>query len=84
MAVAWAVVATLVIWSPRIALACPVCMAGRDDESRTAFVIATAFMTFMPFLLIGGAIAWLWRRMAQREQDHQEAKSANSRSAKAA
>jgi hypothetical protein len=59
-------------------------MGGRDEESRTAFLIATAFMTFLPLLLVGGVIAWLWRRVAEREQDHQDAKSATSRSAKAA
>ncbi len=66
-AYAGALVALLVL-APRIALACPVCMAGRDDETRTAFLLTTLFLTVLPLALIGGFVWWLTRRARTLEQ----------------
>ena len=41
---------------PRVSEACAVCMGGREDESRLAFILTTAFLTFLPLLMIGGAV----------------------------
>ena len=66
-ACAGALVALLVL-APRIALACPVCMGGRDDATRTAFLLTTAFLTVLPLALIGGVVWWLTRRARALEQ----------------
>jgi MYXO-CTERM domain-containing protein len=55
----------LLVAAPRLAWACSVCTAGRDDESRTAFILMTAFMTFLPLLLVGGILWWLRRRFRE-------------------
>ena len=55
----------LLVAAPRLAWACSVCTAGRDDESRTAFILMTAFMTFLPLVLIGGILWWLRRRFRE-------------------
>ncbi len=66
-AYAGALVALLVL-APRIAPACSVCMAGRDDETRTAFLLTTLFLTVLPLALIGGLVWWLTRRARTLEQ----------------
>ena len=48
--------------APRVASACAVCTAGRDDESRAAFLFMPIFMSVTPLALIGGGVFWLWRR----------------------
>ena len=55
--------ALAVLASPRIGWACSVCSAGRDEANRVAFIATTAFMTFLPLLMIGGVIWWLYRRV---------------------
>lgn len=50
---------------PRIIHACSVCSAGTDDASRTAFILTTAFLTFLPLMLVGGGVWWLRRRTQQ-------------------
>jgi high-affinity Fe2+/Pb2+ permease len=66
-AYAAALVAVLVL-APRLALACPVCMGGRDDETRTAFILTTVFLTVLPLSLIGGVVWWLSRRIRTLEE----------------
>jgi hypothetical protein len=60
---------------PRVAQACAVCFSGRSDETRQAFVGSTAFMTFLPILVIGGVVWWL-RRRALAMQAEQRASAA--------
>ncbi len=43
------------------AIACAVCGVGLE-ESRLAFILTTAFLTFLPLMMIGGTIWWLRRR----------------------
>ena len=57
-------VAFAVVLSPQLARACAVCMSGKTDETRAAFIAMTAFMTFLPMILIGGFVWWLLRRAA--------------------
>ena len=66
-ACAGALVALLIL-APEIALACPVCMSGRDDETRAAFILTTLFLTLLPLALIGGVVWWLTRRARSLER----------------
>jgi hypothetical protein len=63
-----AAIVGIAVWAPRIASACPVCMAGRDEENRIAFIATTAFLTFFPLLMIGGVVWWLRKRVRQVER----------------
>ena len=58
----------LLVAAPRLAVACSVCSAGRDEENRIAFIITTAFMSLLPLLLIGGLVLWLWGRFRALEE----------------
>jgi len=71
---AWIFAATLsgILWMPSLAQACAVCFSGRSDETRAAFVSTTAFMTFLPMLLIGGAIWWFRRRVLAMQEAERE------------
>jgi hypothetical protein len=60
-------VAVLVVWSPELSQACSVCSAGREDENRLAFILTTAFLTFLPLSMIGGFVWYLRRRYLQLE-----------------
>jgi hypothetical protein len=54
---------------PRVSQACAVCMGGREDESRLAFILTTALLTFLPLTMLGVAV-WLFaRRALAREQE---------------
>jgi len=57
--------ALALVWAPRIGWACSVCTAGRDEANRVAFIVTTAFMTFLPLFLIGAVVWWLCRRARQ-------------------
>ncbi|MDH3520634.1 MAG: hypothetical protein OEM49_09275 [Myxococcales bacterium] len=59
--------AAIVIGTPQLARACSVCTAGRDEESRFAFILTTAFMTILPLVLIGGVVWWLRSRVRAHE-----------------
>ena len=58
-------VAVLVVWSPELSQACSVCSAGREDENRLAFILTTAFLTFLPLSMIGGCVWYLRGRYLQ-------------------
>ena len=58
----FSLVALLVTLSPGVAAACAVCFSGRTEDSRIAFEITTAFLTFLPLLMIGSLAWWLRRR----------------------
>ena len=55
------------IFLPQVAMACPVCFAGIEGDSRVAFIVTTAFLTFLPLTLLGGTVWWFWRRSGARE-----------------
>jgi hypothetical protein len=54
--------------APRIALACSVCTAGRDDETQAAFRLTTLLLSVLPLAMFGGFALWLWRRARQRQR----------------
>ena len=56
-------VGTILIWLPSVANACAVCMSGREEDTRFAFIWTTAFLTAMPLALVGGVILWIRRRV---------------------
>ena len=53
---------TFLLGTTTSALACPVCFAAKNEESRQAFINATAFMTAAPLLVIGAIVLWVWWR----------------------
>jgi high-affinity Fe2+/Pb2+ permease len=63
-----AVVAALLATAPSVAVACSVCSAGRDDETRAAFLATTGLLSFLPLVLIGGLVWWLRRRARELER----------------
>ena len=52
--------------APRLALACSVCTAGRDDEANRAFIITTIFLSVTPLAMLGGFGLFLYLRHRQR------------------
>ena len=57
--------AALLVLAPRVVHACAVCFGGQEGDTRMAFILTTAFLTFLPLLIIGGAVWWLRRRFRQ-------------------
>jgi hypothetical protein len=57
------VLATLALLAPRAAEACAVCVSSRDDGTQWGFLLGTAIMLPLPFLVVGGLIYFLWRRV---------------------
>jgi hypothetical protein len=51
--------------APRAAAACAVCSAGREDETRVAFLWTTVFLSVLPLLMAGGIALWLRRRVRE-------------------
>ncbi len=62
----------LLVLAPRWAEACAVCSAGREDETRTAFVVTTAGMTALPFILVGGMVWYVRKRFIEAEKAERE------------
>jgi hypothetical protein len=73
-----AIAAALLIWWPALAEACAVCFSGRSDETRAAFRVTTAFLTFLPLFAVGGIAWWLRRRARQLELAGEAAERANA------
>ena len=69
-----------IVLVPKLAHACAVCFSGRSDETRQAFIGTTAFMTFLPLILIGG-LTWFLRRrfLAMQAQDRADRVDAQRR-----
>ncbi|MDP6981248.1 MAG: hypothetical protein QF570_22030 [Myxococcota bacterium] len=55
--------------APTIAEACSVCMTGREDENRIAFLGTTVFLSLLPLLMLGGAAYWIWRRFREQSEE---------------
>jgi hypothetical protein len=62
-----------VVLHPGLARACAVCFGGQEGDTRTAFIFMTAFMTFVPLLLVGAVIYWLWRQFRTLEDEERSA-----------
>lgn len=54
---------------PSAAEACAVCTGGENEQSAIAFRYATAVLSLLPILLIGGGVLWLRRRLRQIEAE---------------
>lgn len=59
-----AVVVAISLGIPGLAEACSVCMSGREDENRLAFIVTTIFMSVLPLAMIGG-LGWYLRRRSR-------------------
>jgi hypothetical protein len=59
----------LIVQLPRVAEACSVCTAGRDEENQTAFLLSTIFMSVLPLIAIGTLVYVLWRRIQKLEAE---------------
>ena len=57
-----ALVAAVAPLLPRAAEACAVCMSGREDETKNAFLLGTLLLSALPFALVGGLVLWVRRR----------------------
>lgn len=68
-AIAAACLTWVLVSAPRTALACAVCSAGRDDESNTAFLISTIFLSLLPLAALGTLVFVLWRRIQKLEAE---------------
>jgi hypothetical protein len=58
--------------APRAAEACAVCMSGRDDETRNAFLLTTLLLTVLPLAMLGGGLFWIVRRLRALEAERAE------------
>ena len=70
-----ALVAFFVVQMPRVAAACSVCSAGRDEENAAAFLISTIFMSLLPLIALGTLLFVLWRRIQKIEAETQASRS---------
>ena len=70
----WIAVALVagVLCVPDLAQACAVCGAGQEEDTRVAFIATTAFLTFLPLTMMGGAVWWLRRRVRRLEASRPE------------
>ena len=67
MRTAFAALVCLVAFAaPRLALACSVCSAGREDDANRAFIITTIFLSVTPLAMFAGFGIFLYRRHRQR------------------
>ncbi|HVP31050.1 MAG TPA: hypothetical protein VMW35_18025 [Myxococcota bacterium] len=54
--------ASAVLLVPRLAAACAVCGAGRDDKSQYAFLIGSIVLSVLPPAFVGGLVLYVVRR----------------------
>jgi len=57
----------MLLAAPRLADACSVCQGGTINN-RAEFISTTAFLTFMPLLMIGGIALYVRRRYVRLSQ----------------
>lgn len=60
--------ASVILLSSRVALACAVCSTGREDETNTAFLVSTIFLSLLPLAALGTLVFVLWRRIQRLEE----------------
>jgi hypothetical protein len=70
-----ALLGAALLGAPRLARACSVCTAGREDETQTAFLLTTVFLSVLPLSMFAGFGFWLWRRHRARQQELERAQS---------
>ena len=64
--------ALAVLLTPELAEACSVCFSGQD-QSRTAFIATTAFLSILPLVLIGSMVFWIRSRARALETRGEDA-----------
>ena len=47
---------------PGVAEACSVCFSA-TEQSRTAFIVTTVFLSVLPLAMVGGGVVWLRLRI---------------------
>ena len=67
-----ALLAAFLLLAPRASLACAVCMSGREEASKWAFIVTTIALSLLPVSLVGGMVWWIRRRLRQLEADEAE------------
>ena len=45
--------------APGLSEACPVCNSAKNEESRIAFLVTTAFLSLLPLGLVAGVLLWM-------------------------
>ncbi len=73
--------ASLCLGLPEAAHACPVCFDA-NGEVRWAFIVTTAFLTFLPLAMVGGTGLWMrkkYREMRKTEDATPEVRISDSR-----
>lgn len=65
----------LVLLTPALAAACPVCGTAQSENVRNAFVGSTVFLSLLPLTLVGALIGLgVWHvRRKERERERSEA-----------
>jgi hypothetical protein len=58
--------------APEAARACSVCGAGREDETRVAFLVTTLFLSVLPLAMLGGLLLWVRHRLRRTAEDARE------------
>ena len=48
-----------VVAMPDLAEACPVCNSAKNEASRIAFLVTTAFLSLLPLGLVAGVLFWI-------------------------
>ena len=61
------VVSIMTAISSSSAEACAVCFGGENDN-RWAFIATTAFLTFLPLMVIAGGVVWFRKRLAEHSE----------------
>ena len=64
--------ASALILAPGVAAACAVCMSGTQQDTRLAFILMTAFMTFTPLSIVLAVAFWLRHRFRALEASERE------------
>lgn len=64
-------VAALIVLSPALALACPVCFAAAGSRAYLAYYVSTVLLSTMPFALIGAAIGAAYLLRNRRKNAHE-------------
>lgn len=63
----------LVLLTPALAAACPVCGTAQSENVRNAFVGSTVFLSLLPLTLIGGLIGLGVWHVRRKERERSEA-----------
>ena len=68
-----AILTIALVLIPDWAQACAACGFG-EDESRIAYIGTTAFLSFLPLVLIGGGVLYYWLHHLRTEKQAAEAR----------